>query len=250
MTRAPRQIIPYGAHPAQILDLYRPAGTAAAPLVLFVHGGGWRFGSRNSGLAIAEPLRDHGFATASVDYRVLPDCTVEDSVQDVAAAARWLLDRAAEHGLAPSGVALIGHSSGGHLVALLAADPLHARAAGLDPSFLKAVVTLDGVFNITRPIYNRVFPTLDLAQRTALSPLTHAAGLPVPLAACLIHGDEEPRFGNEAAAFAAAARAHGHPVTLTSLPNLRHGALVSQFRNPDLPILARTLDCLRAAFPA
>ncbi len=114
-----------------LLDLHRPATDAAVPLVVFVHGGGWRVGSR-AGIgpmyADREPtpfaqLAAAGLAVASVDYRLSGEAVFPAQLDDVAAALAFLGDQAGTFGLTGR-VALWGESAGGHLAALLGlADP-------------------------------------------------------------------------------------------------------------------------------
>ena len=110
------------------LDLYLPTAAATpAPVILFVHGGGWRVGSRRSfGPAFAdwEPsafhrLADAGFAVASVDYRLSAEAVFPAQLDDVRAAAQWLGANAEQFDLDPRRLVVWGESAGGHLAALL-----------------------------------------------------------------------------------------------------------------------------------
>jgi acetyl esterase/lipase len=114
------------------LDLYLPSGSGAGPqasgpwpVIVHVHGGGWRRGSRRDPLPRLGPgffpdLAAAGFAVAAVDYRLSGEARYPAPVEDVRAAAGWVRDHAGEHDLDPSRVFLWGDSAGGHL-ALLAA---------------------------------------------------------------------------------------------------------------------------------
>lgn len=132
-TDAVRRIagVPYAATPVGVrpreLDLYLPATGGPAPLVVFVHGGGWRLGSRRmAGPAYAglsptpfERVAQTGLAVASVDYRLSGEARWPAPLHDVKAAVRWLRSRAGELGVDPDRIAAWGESSGGHLAALL-----------------------------------------------------------------------------------------------------------------------------------
>lgn len=123
--RAVTYAAPPGFRPLE-LDLYTPAGDPA-PLIVFVHGGGWRVGTR----AVFNPtwrdwrpdpferLVGAGFAVASVDYRLSGEAVFPAQLQDVTAALRWLRTRADELGVDTSRVVAWGESAGGHLAALL-----------------------------------------------------------------------------------------------------------------------------------
>ncbi len=242
-----RETVAYGTQSsAQSLDIYR-AATSSAPWVLFVHGGGWTLGDKSAGIRIAKALTSAGYAVASIDTRMSPEASVADEAADVAAAAAFLLAHAAQFGLDPTHFALAGHSAGGHLVALVATDPRFARAAGLDLTRLAAVVTLDGVFDMTlRSEHNPLFGA-DPAMRSALSPVSHVrqvAGHPL---FCLLHENTTPRFTLQADAFAAALRSAGQTVTEMVVPGLHHGEMVGRFDDPSQPLARDTEDCLRAA---
>jgi acetyl esterase/lipase len=123
--------IPYAAIPGirpLELDLYLAAEvTAPVPAVVFLHGGGWRVGSRHSvGPAYAgwspspfERLAQAKIAVASVDYRLSGEAQWPAQLHDAKAAVRWLRARADEIGIDSSRIAAWGESSGGHLAALL-----------------------------------------------------------------------------------------------------------------------------------
>lgn len=130
--RAAMQTLAYGTDEEQQLDFW-PGATADAPLVLFVHGGGWKRGDKGMmrGSDKLEHWQAAGYAVASINYRLVPDHTVEQQGADVASAVAFLRDRAGTLGFDRSRIALIGHSAGAHLVALVGTDPQYFRAAGL-----------------------------------------------------------------------------------------------------------------------
>jgi acetyl esterase/lipase len=107
------------------LDLYLPGADEPAPVIVHVHGGGWRRGSRRHPLPRLGPgfydsLAAQGFAVAAVDYRLSGEARFPAAVDDVRTAVSWVRDNAAPYGLDADRVFLWGDSSGGHL-ALLAA---------------------------------------------------------------------------------------------------------------------------------
>ena len=115
------------AHPdgqVLLLDLYQPAERAGrAPVVVFVHGGGWKNGSRASAAKNAAWLTDNGFAVASIDYRLTDVAQWPAQINDCYAAVRWLREHADEYGLDPDRIGAWGTSAGGHLAALLGTRP-------------------------------------------------------------------------------------------------------------------------------
>lgn len=107
------------------LDLYLPGDGGPAPVIVHVHGGGWRRGSRRHTLPALGPdfyqrLAGQGFAVAAVDYRLSGEARYPGAVEDVRTAVGWARDNAASYGLDASRVFAWGDSAGGHL-ALMAA---------------------------------------------------------------------------------------------------------------------------------
>jgi acetyl esterase/lipase len=117
--------LPYAGtdNPRQKLDLYLPAARDAGkplPLVVFIHGGGWRAGDRRGMGEAAHPLLEDGrYAVASVGYRLTDEASWPAQIHDCKAAIRWLRANAATYGLDPGRIGVIGPSAGGHLVAML-----------------------------------------------------------------------------------------------------------------------------------
>lgn len=102
---------------ALLLDLYLPRGVKQPPLLVWIHGGAWRAGSKAS-----MPLGDlvqHGFAVASVDYRLSPVARFPAQIHDIKAAIRFLRGSADKYGYNADKIGILGSSAGGHLVALM-----------------------------------------------------------------------------------------------------------------------------------
>lgn len=176
----------YGRDPRQRLDLVRLAASEHAPLLLFIHGGGWSIGDkRQSAAPKAEHFTAAGWAFGSVNYRLVPDVTVEQQAGDIAAAIGWARAHAAGQGLDPNRIVLMGHSAGAHLAALVGTDPRYLAAAGVPISAIKGVVLLDGAgYDIAKQMSvsgNPVAAMYDAAfghdpkRLAALSPTLHAA---------------------------------------------------------------------------
>ena len=137
-----------GVRPLE-LDLYLPAGDGPHPVALFLHGGGWRLGSRHSGgpafpgRSLFERVARAGIAVASADYRLSGEAVWPAQLSDAKAAVRWLRARAGELGVDGERIAAWGESAGGHLAELLGlvADPALAGEVGVTgpPSSVVAV---------------------------------------------------------------------------------------------------------------
>jgi acetyl esterase/lipase len=111
-----------GGDPAQVLDLYLPESAdkpdaKPLPLVVWIHGGGWRAGSKNG--PYVQYLLPHGYAVASVEYRFSQKAVFPAQIQDCQAAIRWLRANSGKYHIDPDHIGVGGDSAGGHLVALL-----------------------------------------------------------------------------------------------------------------------------------
>ncbi|MEZ6034982.1 MAG: alpha/beta hydrolase [Planctomycetaceae bacterium] len=99
------------------LDLYLPEGQKRAPLVVWIHGGGWRGGTKHN-----PPLREitkDGFALASISYRFTNKAIFPAQIHDCKGAVRWLRTNADRFGYNPDWIAVAGSSAGGHLALLM-----------------------------------------------------------------------------------------------------------------------------------
>lgn len=120
------------------LDLHLPEGDGPFPVVVHLHGGGWRVGSRRrfTPLVTAEEsfgrIVRAGFAVASVDYRLSGEAHFPAQVTDVAAALDWIVAEGAALGLDPERIVLWGGSAGGTLAALTAFESRHSLCGVID----------------------------------------------------------------------------------------------------------------------
>lgn len=90
------------------------------PAVMLVHGGSWRWFDRDRYEAVARRLARSGYVTASINYRLVPDGAFPNAVHDTGCALAYLQNHAAELGLDPERIVLIGYSAGAHLSSLVA----------------------------------------------------------------------------------------------------------------------------------
>lgn len=109
---------------ALLADLYLPRMPAGrAPVIVWIHGGGWRFGNRRLAPDLSRFFARAGLAMAAIDYRLSTRATFPAQLHDVRAALRWLGRIAGAYGFDGSRIGLLGSSAGGHLAALAALAP-------------------------------------------------------------------------------------------------------------------------------
>jgi acetyl esterase/lipase len=106
-----------GGHERQKLDLFLPKDGANLPLIINIHGGAFRMGSKEQGVPTEYLAR--GYAVASINYRLSQHARFPAQIEDCKAAVRWLRAHAGEYRLDPNRIAAWGASAGGHLAAML-----------------------------------------------------------------------------------------------------------------------------------
>lgn len=133
-----------GVHPSrQCLDIYIRDGLTGAPVVLYVHGGGWVRGDKVRALFKPAFLVPRGYLFASMNYRFHPEASLAEMSQDVAAATVWLKQHAGKYGGDGSRIVLMGHSAGGHLVAVAGTNHTFMEDAGASLGDIAGVVAVD-----------------------------------------------------------------------------------------------------------
>ncbi len=126
--------VPFGVGPRGTLDVFAPkAGATDRPVVVFFYGGGFRRGEKSMYAFVGKALQAHGYLAVVPDYRLYPEVRYDGFLSDGAKAVRWARDHAAEYGGDPKKIVLMGHSAGGYIAAMLAADPRWLGAVGMDP---------------------------------------------------------------------------------------------------------------------
>jgi acetyl esterase/lipase len=231
-----------GANPTRHkLDLYLPKEEKDFPVVVFVHGGAWQRGSKEfMGVykAIGTHLARHGVGVAVINYRLSPAVQHPEHVRDVARALAWTQKNIASYGGRPDKIFLCGHSAGGHLVSLLATDPIWIKEQGLKVDAIRGVISLSGVYDLNE------LPEL-LAARTfgpapdvlnAASPTYQArGGLPPFL---LLYADHDlPGCDRKPAeAFAKALNDKGTKAELHEIADSNHYRILLSCFGDDDPV--------------
>ena len=129
-------------------DLYLPAGCGPFPVLVWVHGGAWVGGDKSNPEALdrAAYAFSLGYALASTNYRLANQYgkgAWPDYPNDVADAVAHIVDNAVELRLDAERISLLGHSAGGHTVAIVSADRSYMTARGLDDTTLDCVIAND-----------------------------------------------------------------------------------------------------------
>jgi arylformamidase len=129
------------------LDIYAPANAKNAPVMIMIHGGGWRTGDKaNRGVnANKVPFfSENGFIYISINYRLSPQIQHPGHIEDVAEAVAWIHDNIGKYGGDKNRIFVMGHSAGAQLAALVAVDQRRLQKHKQDLSIIKGVILLDG----------------------------------------------------------------------------------------------------------
>lgn len=159
------------------LDVFCPKGVKNFPVVMFVHGGTWKWGDKNLYAGLGEVFTQHGIGFVICNYRLSPQVKHPAHVEDVAKAFAWTCENIGRYGGDTGRLFLCGHSAGGHLVSLLATDTSYLKAEKRTADEIKGVISISGVYQIvhTEKVFHEAFGKDETVCKNA-SPLTHAAG--------------------------------------------------------------------------
>lgn len=242
------------------LDVYRRPGATGCPVIVWVHGGGWRSGDK-AGKAIDTKVDfagQMGAALISVNYRlVTTDGDVRWPVmgEDVAAAVAWVIEHAGELGIDPDRVALMGHSAGAHLVSIVGTDPELLASAGASREDVRCLVSLDSAAYDITPTDARTTPLLaaafgdDPATLAGASPMVQAREHPTGIPDVLVVTRGSPARVAESDEFAAAVRAGGGQGLVVDAGSYTHEQVNTQLGVPSERVVTPpTRDFLRSCF--
>jgi acetyl esterase/lipase len=225
------------------LDLYLPHGKAREPLIVWVHGGAWRSGSKKS-MPLSKMI-DEGYPIASVDYRLSTQAKFPAQVHDIKAAIRFLRGHGEQWRLSTKKIVVAGDSAGGHLAALVGVSNGNAELegnVGIDQnqnSDVQGIISFYGAANLTTILKQSTphglevrVPAIDLllgGQPEAVpelarlaSPVFHVDRHDPPL--LLLHGDQDPQMPiNQSLELLGAYKKVKAPVQLELVHGAGHG---------------------------
>ncbi|HNB23752.1 MAG TPA: alpha/beta hydrolase [Candidatus Melainabacteria bacterium] len=190
------------------LDFARPRkGDGPFPLVVCIHGGGWSSGNRKQTRQQMVNLAKMGYASASIEYRLIKEAKFPAQINDSAQAINYLLDRAEKFKINPNKVALFGGSAGGHIALLLSEvqNDIDRKSLPLTPihGHICASASVAGPTNLTKKfspfiqgivdsLFNeqdRANPAIIAKDRAMASPISFADEQDPPM--FLLHGTKD-----------------------------------------------------------
>ena len=139
--------IAYGQDARQRLDIYTPADGQRHPVLVFVYGGSWQSGKRQTYAFVGKQFAKAGYTTVVIDYRLAPTHVFPDYVLDTANAMGWVYRHIAQYGGNPDQLFVMGHSAGAFNVVSAVDDKRFWSQAGIPDKAVLGVIGLAGPYD-------------------------------------------------------------------------------------------------------
>lgn len=206
------------------LDIYVPKGHKDFPVLLFVHGGGWIFSTKEyygTTPLFARNFTRYGIGVVSISHRLSPQVQHPEHMRDVARAFAWTWHNIGKYGGRNNEIFVSGHSAGGHLVALLATDARYLEAHKLTLAAIRGAMPISGVFLLNSPLFETPFGS-DPARRADAAPINHINSNCPPFLIAYADRDFPHCDRANAAPFYKGLRAINRPAEIFEIPNRNH----------------------------
>ncbi len=219
--------IAYAGHSRHRLDICRPAGAVAAPVVVFFYGGAWRSGNKGLYRYVAKALARRGYVAVLPDYRVYPQARYPDFLEDGAQVVRWVKDNVGRFGGDPDKIFLKGHSAGAHIAAMLSTDARRLHKVGLAPRCdIAGLIGIAGPYDFL-PLRDETLKVIfGGADRPETQPIFHVAP-GAPPALLMTGGRDRLVEPGNSVRFAARLTAAGNAATVKTYRRVGHYVIVA-----------------------
>jgi len=222
----------YGSGPRQLVDIY--SGTADGPIVMFFHGGAWRYQSKEAFAFVAEPLVSAGITTVVVGYDLIPQVTLPDIMREACEALAWSVRT-----LAPAGnrrIVLAGHSAGAQLAGMALAHDFSRD--GLARSPVHAALLVSGSYDMEPHRHHSRYLDmgLDEAMVQRASPLRNPPLDPALELVIAAGGGETPGYIRQAVEYRDMCEARGHRARVLLAPGDHHFSVIGRLGESDHPL--------------
>ena len=136
----------YGEHERQVLDVVSSEVCRSAPVILFFHGGSWRWGQKDYHREIGKQFARKGIVFVTSNYRLYPEVRFPAFPEGVALASAWVRKNVRAHGGDGNNLFLMGHSAGAHSACLVGLDPVYLKAHGGSLEWIRGVVSMSAPY--------------------------------------------------------------------------------------------------------
>jgi arylformamidase len=226
--------VPYGDTARQLMDIF-PAPSGSAPVLLYVHGGYWRGGSKEDNCNFVDLFTEHGATVAVIEYDLCPQVTVTDIVREVRSAVAWSYRNISRYNGDPSKIYIAGHSAGGQLAAMALAHDW--RKEGLPPEILKGAVITSAVHDLEMVMHVSINQEIRMTPEIARanSPLLHPPLVTCPILVA-VGGDEPKGWQQMSEDYYRFCLERGLKVDFLIVPGANHYTMSQHLADPNSPL--------------
>ncbi len=234
----------YGPEPLQALDAF-PAKSAAAPILVYIHGGYWIRGDKAAGLFPAACFNAAGAVWVAINYRLAPDVHLDDIVSDVRHAISFIYQNARRIGGDPDRLYIAGSSAGGHLTGMLLAEGWQ-KAHNVPANVIKGACAISGLHDLEPFLLTSQKTYLKLDRPAVLrnSPIRNLG----PAGSTLLvawGGRETAEFQRQSKAYAEACVEAGLNLETIFMAEQNHFSMTGELADPDSPLTSAILRLMR-----
>jgi arylformamidase len=235
---------PCGESARERVDFF-PAKQSGAPLLVFIHGGWWRFLSKSEFSWVAQSFVAAGYNVALTDYDLCPNVKLQNIVEQTLRAVAYVYMQADRWEFDATRMHVAGHSAGGHLAAMMCAADWSAYDKSLPKAVFKSATLISGIFDLHPLVHIRAAQAdlqLSAADLIKLSPLSYAPS-PVPTMA-FAGGLESDDFKRQNAVLG---KAWGQSVQISQVAQRNHFSVVDAWADAAHPLHQAVLAHMKAA---
>ena len=226
--------IAYGTSPREKLDIYaadRPRG----PVLVFIHGGYWRSGSKEDNCNFVPTFTGRGATVVMIEYDLCPQVTVSDIVRQTRAAIAWTYKSIRNYGGDPAKIFVSGHSAGGHLTAMALAHDWTKE--GVPADLIKGAVATSGVYDLEMVMQISVQEQVQLTPKLARlnSPFLHPPLVKCPMVVA-VGGNEPKGWQRMSEDYFTYCKQSGMPVEYLVEPGANHYTMSEHLLDESSPL--------------
>lgn len=222
----------YGPLPRQKLDVF-PARAAKAPVVMFWHGGAWRYQSKDHFSYVAGPLVAAGVTAVLVGYDLHPDVTLRRMMAEACEAIAWTWRTVADHGGDPNRIVVSGHSAGAQLAGMALAHDFSRE--GLPRSPVRGALLISGSYDLEPHRHHERYTDMDLDE-DLVQEASPASNPPLDANVALVlavGANETLGYVRQTEAFCRKCQSRGHNVRVLLCPGDHHFSVIERLGEPE-----------------